>query len=153
MAIGIYFRTAYERIKANFRDKKYDPLNCYFEIRADMFPQAEWSNMNPKDVVIGCLKFISEDLKDITILDVAKEHKFCINRSDNKCEIIIKPLYILIQNYNTYDYCTVHCHHSDAAAEEYYTDIRITAFIVDTICQVLAFAYQNHYYGRSKYNL
>lgn len=153
MAIGIYFRTAYERIKVNFRDKKYDPLHCYFEIRADMFPQAEWSNVNPKDVVIGCLKFISEDLEDVTIMNVGKEHKFCINRLDNRCEIISKPLYVLIQNYNTYDYCTVHCHHADAEADAYYTDIRITAFIVDTICQILAYAYQNHYYGRSKYNL
>ncbi len=153
MAIGIYFRTAYERIKANFRDKKYDPLQCYYEIRADMFPQAEWSNINPKDVVIGCLKFISEDLIDISLLNMDKEYKFCITRSENKCTIITRPVYILIQNYNTYDYCTVHCHHADAEAEEYYTDIRITAFIVDTICRVLAYAYNNYYCGRSKYNL
>ena len=152
MAIGIYFRTAYERIKANFRDKKYDPLNCFYEIRGDMFPQAE-SNINPKDIVIGCIKFIAEDLTDVEILNINLNHKFKITRSQNKCEIITEPVYILIQNYNTYDHCTVHCHHADKEAEEYYNDIRITILIIDTICNILASEYLEYFIGRRQYNL
>lgn len=153
MAIGIYFRTAYERIKTNFKNKKYDPINCYYEIRADMFPNAEWSKVNPKDVAIGCIKFISEDLKDIEILNVKKDHKFRIIRPENKCEIVTRPVYILIQNYNTYDYCTVHCHHADKEAERYYDELHITALIIDTICEVLCYAYREYYMGRRQYNL
>lgn len=154
MAIGIYFRTAYEQIKTNFRNKKYDPIDAYNSIRADMCANPEFSNINPKDIVIGCLKFINEDLTDIESVNLQPKYKFVIFRDQHKCAIITEDVYVLMQNINSYDRCSVHFRLSPAEAEkDYYDEVRITAFIVDTIFTILASAYADYYLGRRKYNL